>query len=151
MRRAAVALLVTVVAVVLLTGFDRRPPRTYNPNSALRAAATPPALAREHPSDPPPMRSGRAARWVEGPVLTTPFSAIQVRAGFTGGRLTGVETILLSGDGPYTNALNARAEPILREEALRAGSADVDAVSGATSTSTIWMESLQGAIDAARG
>ena len=67
--------------------------------------------------------------------MTTPFSAIQVRGYFTGRRLTGIETVLLSGDGPHTEALNARAEPILRESALEAGSADVDVVSGATSTS----------------
>jgi uncharacterized protein with FMN-binding domain len=47
--------------------------------------------------------------------------------------------------------LSARAEPILRAEALRAGSAEVDVVSGATSTSEIWIESLRGAIREARG
>jgi len=73
-----------------------------------------------------------------------------VRGYFTGRRLTGIETVLLSGDGPHTEALNARAEPILRESALEAGSADVDVVSGATSTSKIWLDSLQGAIDRAR-
>ena len=64
--------------------------------------------------------------------------------------LTGVETIALSGDEPHTEALNARAEPILRAEALRAGSADIDTVSGATSTSKQWIESLEGAIRKAR-
>ena len=62
-----------------------------------------------------------------------------------------METVALSGDGPHTEALNARAEPILRAEALRAGSADIDVVTGATSTSEVWIESLRGAIRAARG
>jgi uncharacterized protein with FMN-binding domain len=82
--------------------------------------------------------------------MTTPFSVIQVKATLTHGRLTGVETVALSGDGPHTQALNARAEPILRAEALKAGSADVDTVSGATSTSEIWIASLRGAIRKAR-
>ena len=82
--------------------------------------------------------------------MSTPFSIIQVRATLTGRRLTGVETVALSGDGPHTEALNARAEPILRESALEAGDADVDVVSGATSTSEIWLDSLQGPIDKAR-
>jgi uncharacterized protein with FMN-binding domain len=68
----------------------------------------------------------------------------------TGRKLTGIETVLLSGDGPHTEALNARAEPILRESALKAGSADVDVVSGATSTSKIWLDSLRVAIRKAR-
>jgi uncharacterized protein with FMN-binding domain len=143
--RALAALIVTVAVVVLLARFESEPPRTFNPNSALGPVKTPRAIAT-----PPPRRSGEGTRSFLGPAMTTPFSAIQVRAFFTGRRLTGIETVLLSGDGPHTEALNARAEPILRESALEAGDADVDVVSGATSTSEIWLDSLQGAIDKAR-
>ncbi len=143
--KALAALAVTVAVVVALARFDTEPPRTFNPNSVLGPVRTPRAL-----STPAPLVSGQGARSFLGPAMTTPFSAIQVRAFFTGRRLTGIETVLLSGDGPHTEALNARAEPILRESALEAGSADVDVVSGATSTSEIWLDSLQGAIDKAR-
>jgi uncharacterized protein with FMN-binding domain len=144
--RALAAIVVTAAAVVLLARFQTEPPRTYNPNSGLGPVRTPRAIAT-----PPPRRTGEGTRSFLGPAMTTPFSAIQVRAFFTGRRLTGIETVLLSGDGPHTEALNARAEPILRESALEAGSAKVDTVSGATSTSKIWLDSLQGAIDKARG
>jgi uncharacterized protein with FMN-binding domain len=151
MRRAVAALVVTAVAVVLLAGYDTRLPRTVNPESALRAKATPRALARPSPSQSPsPAPRGRRVRTATGPAIVTPFSVIQVRATLTGRRLTGVETVSLSGDGPHTEALNAHAEPILRAEALRAGSADVDVVSGATYTSESWRASLRSAIDAAR-
>ncbi|MEA2251880.1 MAG: hypothetical protein QOI62_3054 [Solirubrobacteraceae bacterium] len=139
MRRAVLALVVTVVAVVLLAGYDTHPPRMANPQAALR----PPA--RHAPAPKPGTRTAR------GPLMTTPFSVIQVEATLTHGRLTGVRTVYLTGDGPHTEALNARAEPILRREALRAGSADVDVVSGATYTSESWKRSLQAAIDRARG
>ena len=145
MRRALAALVVTVVAVVLLAGFDTEPPVTLNPNSALRPIATPRAIERPSATPAPP-----GSKTGTGPVVATPFSVIQVRATVTDGRLTGVETIALSGDGPHTEALNARAEPILRDEALQAGSADIDVVSGATSTSESWIESLRAAIRAAR-
>ncbi len=150
MRAALAALVVTVVTVVLLARFETEAPVTLNPNSALRPRATPRALPRsgtEQPRCPP--SEGRA-RTATGPAMTTPFSVIQVKATVTGRRLTCVETVALSGDGPYTEALNTRAEPILREEALRSGGADVDVVSGATSTSTIWIDSLRGAIRRAR-
>ena len=147
--RALAAIVVTVAVVVLLARFETEPPRTLNPNSALGPVRTPRALAKPI-ATPPPRRSGEGTRSFLGPAMTTPFSAIQVRAFFTGRRLTGIETVLLSGDGPHTEALNARAEPILRESALEAGSAEVDTVSGATSTSEIWLDSLQGAIDRAR-
>ena len=129
-----------VVAVVLLARYETHPPRTLNPSSALRAAAT----VRPPPRDP----QGRTAR---GPAVVTPFSVIQVEATVTRGRLTGVRTVALTGDGPHTDALNARAEPILRERALRAGSADVDVVSGATYTSESWTDSLRAAIRMAGG
>ena len=138
MRSVAVALVVTVVAVVLLARYETEPPRTLNPNSALRPAAT---------AEPTPRPGEQTAT---GPAITTPFSVIQVRATLTRGRLTGVETVAPAGDGPHTDALNARAEPILRAEALKAGSADIDVVTGATYTSESWRESLQAAIDAAR-
>lgn len=139
MRKAAVALLVTVVAVVLLASYDTHPPRTVNPNAAPR-----PRAALRTP------RHDAHVRTASGPALTTPFSVVQVQATLTRGRLTGVRTLALTGDGPHTAALNARAEPILRAEALRAGSAHVDTVSGATYTSRVWIESLRKAIAAAR-
>jgi uncharacterized protein with FMN-binding domain len=117
-----------------------------NPNSALRAKPTPRALARARPAATP-----AGSRSATGPALVTPFSVIQVRATLTHGRLTGVETVTLSGDGPHTEAINARAEPLLRAAALKAHSADIDVVSGATYTSRTWKGSLQSAIDRARG
>ena len=135
MRRAIVALVVTAVAVVLVARYETHPPVT------LTERTIPPA---------PPPRKVPGQRTADGPAMTTPFSVIQVQATLTHGRLTGVKTISMSGDGPHTKALNARAEPILRAEALKAGSADIDVVTGATSSSTIWIDSLRGAIRKAR-
>jgi uncharacterized protein with FMN-binding domain len=161
MRRALAALAVTALAVVLLARYETHPPKELNPESALRGAGGP-AIAREGASRPatareapPPARSGVApgapgTRSATGPTMMTPFSVIQVRATVRGRRLVGVETLLLTGSDAHTNALNARAEPILRAEALRAGSADVDVVSGATYTSEHWRDSLGAAIAAAR-
>jgi uncharacterized protein with FMN-binding domain len=139
MRRAAAALVLTAAAVVLLARYETTPPVTRSADDPRK----PPAI-----SAPAPTPEGSVSAL--GPALVTPFSAIQVKATLKDGRLVGVETVALSGDGPHTDALNARAEPILREEALRAGSADVDVVSGATSTSLTWLESLRGAIREAR-
>jgi uncharacterized protein with FMN-binding domain len=143
MRRALAALAVTVVVVALLVRYDTRPPARLNPESALRSPApirTP--APRRHP---PGTLSGR------GPLITTPFSAIQVQAWVHRGRLIDVRTLSLTSSDTHTRALNARAEPILRREALAAGGADIDVVSGATYTSESWRESLIAAIEAARG
>lgn len=143
MRRALAALVVTVVVVALLVRYDTRPPVRRNPESALRtpAAIRTPAATPEHP---PGSITGR------GPLLTTPFSSIQVQATLYRGKLIDVKTLSLTGADTHTQALNARAEPILREEALEAGSADIDVVTGATYTSESWRDSLAAAIEAAR-
>jgi uncharacterized protein with FMN-binding domain len=135
-KRAVAALVVTAVAVVLLARYETHPPD--EPPPPPRRAAT--------PAPPPP-----GVKVGTGPLITTPFSSIQVRAELTRGRLTGVKTLSLTGADAHTQALNARAEPILRREALRAGSARIDVVSGATYTSESWLESLRAAIRAARG
>jgi len=132
-RRALAALALTAAAVVLLARYETHPP------------AKPPPPDKRAPAPPKPgLRAGT------GPLVTTPFSSIQVRAELTRGRLTGVRTIALTGADAHTNEINARAEPILREEALSAGSADIDVVSGATYTSESWIASLRAAIRAAR-
>jgi uncharacterized protein with FMN-binding domain len=134
-KRAAAALVVTAVAVVLLARYETHPP------------AKPPPPVRTAPAPAPPEPGVKAGT---GPLLTTPFSSIQVRAELTRGRLSGVQTLALTGADEHTRTINARAEPILREEALLAGGADIDVVSGATYTSESWIESLRAAIRAAR-
>jgi uncharacterized protein with FMN-binding domain len=141
MRAVLAALVVTLVVVVLLVSYDTRPPRDPNPESALRRAAPPRPTPRPHPP---------GSVTAKGPLVTTPFSSIQVQATVLHGRLIDVQTLSLTGADTHTQALNARAEPILREEALKAGSADVDVVTGATYTSESWRESLTAAIEAAR-
>lgn len=138
MRRALVALILTAAAVIALARFHTHPPRTLDPRAAREASRAP-------VNQPRP-----GVRTATGPPMMTPFSLVQVRVTLTHGRLTGVQTVELTGDGPHTQALNARAEPILRREALRAHSARIDAVSGATYTSRVWTASLRAAIEAAR-
>ena len=124
MRRALVALVLTVVVVVWLARYETHPPRAA------------------------PVKPG--PKVIAGPVFTTPFSAIQVGVVMSHGRVVDVKTLILTGDGEHTQKLNAHAEPILRRRALEAGSAKFDVVSGATYTSESYQESLQAAIDRAR-
>jgi uncharacterized protein with FMN-binding domain len=143
LRRALPAAFATAAVVVLLANVRSRPPaipapRVSPPEPEVRRVSTRPATVSG------PVRTGT------GQIITTPFSVIQVRVGFTGKQLTRVETVVLSGNDARTQAINARAEPILREEALKAGSADIDVVSGATYTSESYKDSLQSAIDEAR-
>jgi hypothetical protein len=150
-RRAAPAAVATAAVVALLHGVRPRPP-------ALPAADRPPPLEAgpstkviRGSSTRRPRRPGRLRTGLSEP-FTTPFSFIQVRVTLTGRELTRVETVEMSGVGARTQAINARAEPILRAEALRAdGRSDIDAGTGATYTSQSYRKALQSAIDRARG
>jgi len=148
MRSVLAALVVTVVVVVLLVSYDTRVPMRLNPESALRTPAAPRSAAPRATPTPRPHPPG--SRTAEGRLFTTPYTRIQVEATLYRGRLVDVRTTLLGGSDTHTNALNARAEPILREEALKAGSADIDLVTGATTTSLSWIEALQSAMERAR-
>jgi uncharacterized protein with FMN-binding domain len=144
LRRAVPTAVATAAVVALLANVRSRPPvipapRVAPPEPEVRRVSTRPATASG------PVRTGT------GEIVTTPFSVIQVRVAFTGRQLTRVETVELSGTGARTQAINVHAEPILREEARRAGSAKIDVVSGATYTSESYIDSLQSAIDRARG
>src|SRR3954464_13733611 len=143
MRAALAALVVTAVVVVLLVSYDTRPPARANPESALRT----PTPARA--ATPAPRRHPPGSRTAEGRLFITPYTRIQVQATVLRGRLIDVRTTLLGGSDNHTNALNARAEPILRKEALRAGNAEIDVVTGATTTSLTWIEALQSAMERA--
>ena len=151
-RRAVPAALATAAVVVLLANVRSRPPSIAAPGGT---GQVPPITTT--PAEPQVRRVSSRRPTRQGPVrtatetATTPFSIIQLRVTLTGGELTRVETLELSGDNARTEAINARAEPILREEALKAGlSGDVDVVSGATYTSRSYRKSLQAAIDQAR-
>ncbi|SDM68497.1 FMN-binding protein [Actinacidiphila guanduensis] len=78
----------------------------------------------------------------------TPYGTVQVQAVLSGGRLTDV-VVLQQTDGGRSAAIDAYALPVLKSEALKKQSANVDVVSGATYTSTGYARSLQAALDRA--
>jgi uncharacterized protein with FMN-binding domain len=148
-RRAAPVAIATAGVVALLHSVRARPQPLPPAASApqLEAGATTKVIRGV--SSRPAKRRGRKRTGLSD-AFTTPFSFMQVRVTFTGRQLTRVETVELTGTGARTQAINARAEPVLREEALRAGSADIDVVTGATYTSQSYRKALQSAIDKAR-
>jgi uncharacterized protein with FMN-binding domain len=147
-RRALPAAVAAAAVAALLATARPRPRPVAAPARPALAAPSDTAVVRGV-SSKRPTRKG-PVRTATGDVAVTPFSYMEVRVTLTGGELTRVETVELSGTGARTQAINARAEPILREEALRAGRADVDVVTGATYTSRSYLQSLQSAIDKAR-
>ena len=85
----------------------------------------------------------------KGKAANYAYGAIQVSIKVAGGKITAADaTYPVNGDSA---TINPNAIPRLNQATLKAQSADVDAVSGATLTSASYVQSLQAALDQANG
>ncbi|MFD5831131.1 FMN-binding protein [Lentzea sp. NPDC060358] len=84
-------------------------------------------------------------RSVSGPAVNTSEGTVQVQVTFQGTKITDVKALRAPNSNPTRMAL-----PLLKQSALKAQSADIDTVSGATATSEGYKASLQAAIDGAK-
>jgi uncharacterized protein with FMN-binding domain len=74
---------------------------------------------------------------------------VQVRLEITNGTIKQVDVVEYPNGNPHDAEINAYALPILVKETTAAQSADIDMISGATVTSTGYVQSLQSALDKA--
>jgi uncharacterized protein with FMN-binding domain len=94
--------------------------------------------------------SAAQARAVMGSVEQTQYGPVQVRLTMSGGKITKADAVQAP-KGGLSDQKTAMAIPKLNQEAVSAQSAKIDAVSGATYTSTGYKQSLQSALDKAGG
>jgi uncharacterized protein with FMN-binding domain len=74
---------------------------------------------------------------------------VQVRITVSSGKLTAVAAVVYPNGNGRDQEINSYASPALNKEALAAGNAKIDMISGATYTSTGYINSLQSALDKA--
>ena len=86
---------------------------------------------------------------VTGTAAETRYGPVQVQLTITGGKVTAVDVVEYPDGNGRDEQINAQALPILVSETLKAQSARIDMVSGATYTSTGYLTSLQSALDQA--
>ncbi|MFJ9862670.1 FMN-binding protein [Streptomyces sp. NPDC101165] len=128
MKRALPVLALTVAGLIPLWRYE--PPHGTTATEAPATTTTP--------------RTSASGRVVAGPTVTTEKGDVQVEVTLDGDRISSVR-MLKQPDSPQTKG----AVPTLIEETLKAQSADVDTVSGATVTSEGYRKSLQAALDEA--
>ena len=78
------------------------------------------------------------------------YDTIQVAVTISGGKITAVNTPILSGDSGHSDSINSYAVPQLNQEVISAQSAQIDGVSGASYTTQTYTQSLQSALDQAK-
>jgi len=78
------------------------------------------------------------------------YGNVQVRAIIQGGKLTDVQFLSYPNDRNQSKEINSYALPILKSEAIKVQSTQVDIVSGATNTSNAFINSLSSALSQAK-
>ena len=93
--------------------------------------------------------SQAATRTVTGTVANTQYGPMQVQLALAGTKITKVTVLQRTNDGAESDEIDDNAIPKLSSETLAAQSARIDAVSGASYTSSGYVKSLQSALDQA--
>jgi len=162
MRRAVLTLGGTVAGLAALLTF-----KTHSIADAAPAASPPPVSVVTSQPAPTPTRTGAAAtkpaaatptaststqatvRTATGMVVNTQYGPMQVEVTLDGSKITKVTVLQQTDDGGESAAIDSAAIPKLTSETLAAQSASIDAVSGASYTSSGYVKSLQSALDQA--
>jgi uncharacterized protein with FMN-binding domain len=100
-------------------------------------------------SGSPGSSSQSASKTTQGDVAQTPYGPLQVEITTSGGKVTDVSILQYPNSNGTDQQINSYALPRLIDETLKAQSAQVDMVSGATYTSNGYLQSLQSALDRA--
>ena len=175
MRRSTAAAIGTLTGAALIVGVrlsvsapvvpSAAPPVVDLANSGQDADPEPAASSSKKPSSKKPTApaednnedeadasgeaggSGLKNGIFKGSAAKNPYGAIQVSIKISGGKITAADaTYPVTGDSA---TINPPAIASLKQGTLKAQSAEVDAVSGATFTSESYVKSLQAAIDQA--
>jgi uncharacterized protein with FMN-binding domain len=156
LRRVILAICATAAALFLLLSFKTHTQSASTSPAAALGTPTPgtgagaaTAPAANGTSTKSAGTKGGPAKTVTGAAWPTIYGPVQVRITVAGGRITAVTAVEYPVNTPRDEQINAFAIPQLNSEALAAGSAKIDTVSGATYTSGGYIGSLQNALDKA--
>jgi uncharacterized protein with FMN-binding domain len=96
-----------------------------------------------------PAQQAAQTRTVTGSAIQTRWGPVQVQLTVSGGKITDVAMLQYPNANGTDQQISSYALPILMQDTVDAQSANIDMVSGATYTSTGYLQSLQSALDQA--
>jgi uncharacterized protein with FMN-binding domain len=154
MRRVILAGVNTVVGLILLLSFKTHavPATPVTPPAVISGPGTTTNTTTIGSLGSGPGGSSTATaatKSVTGDSVQTRYGPVRVRITVTNGQVTAVDAVEYPTAKARDLEINARAIPQLNQETLAAQSAQIDMVSGATYTSTGYVDSLQSALDKA--
>jgi uncharacterized protein with FMN-binding domain len=164
MRRVAAVIAITVIGMWLVLSFKSSPASRVTSASSAAAPTTsvpasPADTGGQPPAGPPPpgpaptttRPSATGTRTVTGDVVPNRYGDVQVAVVLNGSQIVDVKPLQMPFDRARSQDISTQAAPLLHDEVLQAQSAQIDTIGGATYTSDGYAQSLQSALDKARG
>jgi uncharacterized protein with FMN-binding domain len=151
MRKALVIIFAVAVlggASFYVTNNKSKNNVVVSPQSDISQASQTPTSNKPTTNSSSPSSSYKDGTYT-GKVADTPYGPVQITAIISGGKITDVNFLEMPTDEQRSRTITAQAKPMLKQAAITAQSASIDFVSGATSTSYGYQESLQAALDKA--
>lgn len=150
-KRATFALTITAIALALLLNF--KTPVTTTPTALLAANETTPnsnGAAATGTATAAIAGSGSSkAGTYTGSAASFRYGTVQVQVTVAGGKISNVQILQYPSSDPRSSQIAQNSLPTLVSETLKAQSAQISSVSGATFTSQGYLSSLQSALDQA--
>lgn len=147
MKKGIIAILaVAIIGALAIYGKSSSgstPSSSGNPSTSVQSASTSSDSGSLGSSAPTSYKDGTYT----GDSEDTPYGNVQISVAVSGGKITDINFLQMPNDRGHTQEVTAYAEPILKQETLQKQSAHIDFVSGATSTSDGYQQSLQAALD----
>lgn len=159
MKRILLWLLSTFSVLVLLFGYHTSTsgPAALSSSTSIISGSTYPSSSGSSSSSSSGSSSSTgdggsspsSASTVSGDVASTQWGPVQVELTIASGEITDVSVLQYPSGNPKDVEINNYALPTLIQETLDAQGSSIDMVSGATVTSTGYVQSLQSALDRA--
>jgi uncharacterized protein with FMN-binding domain len=150
-RRAVIAVVGTVAGLFSLLSYKSGPPPSRVAIDSTSPAAPDSSTTVPSTAAAPTTRMTAGPKVIAGADVTNRFGDVQVELTVQNGRIIEVQALRLPDDRQRSARISDAAGPRLRLEVLQAQSARIDVVSGATYTSQSYAQSVQSALDRARG
>lgn len=159
--RGTVAIVATVICIALMASFKTPTVTTTHPAGQPVAIGSPPP-SNDSASGSSGSSSGSSSSSTsngsglrdgsyDGQDFPNEFGDVQVRVVVRDGRISDVQPLQLPSDRERSALISQEAGPMLRDEVIQAQSAQIDTIGGATFTSEGYAQSVQSALDKARG
>lgn len=158
MKRIAYASLAALSGVVLLVSYRASISSALSSSPGTATASSPQTTSSASGNVDPGVSaesattscSGLVDGTYQGQSVSTRYGDVQVQIVVENGTITAADAITYPSENSRDQQINSDAIPKLTSETLSAQSAQIDMISGATSTSRGYLESLQSALDQAQ-